>query len=225
MSIQDYFPDWRPGDPPPEGFFNQQDLLQIRRDWQRDLRRRRPRLIHALREDARLMEGWLYQLGPHRSPWQHVAAALKMCWEEEGMVAIAMYRIRMSLDRHHVPLIPTILQHLSTALFQVSIGRSVLIHEGVLFMHGQLVIHGNVEIGRGVRLAPWVTIGLVERSILGPTIDEGVFVGTGAKVLGPISVGAHANIAANAVVLTDVPAYATVAGAPARVVRMREPEA
>ena len=50
------------------------------------------------------------------------------------------------------------------------------------------------------------------------TLEENVFVGTGAKILGPVTIGANARIGANAVVLTDVPAGATAVGAPARVI-------
>ncbi len=221
MSIGDYFPDWKPGDPPPEGIFDERALRKIASDRDGDRRRKRPPFLRALMADARIMEGSLYHLGPRRSRWQHTVAAVKMCWQEEGLVAMLLYRLRVSLERYHVPLIPTMLHHASIALFQISIGRHVVIHEGVVFMHGQIVMAGEVEIGSGVRLAPWVTIGLAEGGIVGPTIGDGVFVGTGAKVLGPVHVGAHARIGANAVVLDDVPAHATVAGAPARVVRMR----
>ena len=75
-----------------------------------------------------------------------------------------------------------------------------------------------VEIQRGVRIMPGVTIG-VRDSLRGPTIERNVRIGSGAKVLGPITVGRRAHIGANAVVLDDVPAGATVAGVPARVIR------
>jgi serine O-acetyltransferase len=79
---------------------------------------------------------------------------------------------------------------------------------------------GIVRVGRGTMITPWVTLGLTT-SIVGPTIGHSVLIGTGAKVLGPIQIGKHARIGANAVVLTDVPPETTVAGAPAKVVRDR----
>ena len=65
-----------------------------------------------------------------------------------------------------------------------------------------------------------VAVGLDPR---GPVIGDRVFIGTGAKVLGAITVGDDARIGANAVVIEDVPAGATVVGAPARVVQTDPP--
>jgi serine O-acetyltransferase len=63
---------------------------------------------------------------------------------------------------------------------------------------------------------PWVTIGVQNLQQLGPTIGRDVVIGTGAKVLGPITVHRGAKVGANAVVVRNVPAYATVVGIPAR---------
>jgi serine O-acetyltransferase len=70
---------------------------------------------------------------------------------------------------------------------------------------------------------PWVTIGPSGGDSRGPVIERGVRIGTGAKVLGRITVHRDAKIGANAVVLEDVPVGATVAGVPARVVRRATP--
>jgi serine O-acetyltransferase len=76
---------------------------------------------------------------------------------------------------------------------------------------------------------PWVTIGLSGSrrwgfDARGPVIGDKVYIGTGAKVLGPITVGAGARIGANSVVMDDVPPGATVVGAPARIVRDEPPQ-
>jgi serine O-acetyltransferase len=78
-----------------------------------------------------------------------------------------------------------------------------------------VVIDGIVEIRSGVVIGPFVTIGLRKGDVGGPTIEEDVRIGTGAKVLGRIRVGAGASIAANAVVIEDVPAGARGVGAAA----------
>jgi serine O-acetyltransferase len=65
-------------------------------------------------------------------------------------------------------------------------------------------------------IGPFVTIGLRPGDIGGPVIEEEVKIGTGAKVLGKVRVGAGASIAANAVVVDDVAPGTTVVGAPAR---------
>jgi serine O-acetyltransferase len=79
-----------------------------------------------------------------------------------------------------------------------------------------VVLDGLVEIGEAVSIAPFVTVGLLAGNLTGPVIERGVLVGTGAKILGPVRVGAGAQIGANAVVLSDVPSGATAVGAPAR---------
>ena len=63
-----------------------------------------------------------------------------------------------------------------------------------------------------------MTIGLRAGDVRGPTIEADVSIGTGAKLIGPVRVGAGATIGANAVVVDDVPAGATVVGVPARAV-------
>lgn len=104
---------------------------------------------------------------------------------------------------------------------QVSIGPGVLIHPGVYLVHGQLVLDGLVEVESGAVLSPWVTIGLRGGNVQGPKIGMGVNVGTGAKIIGAITIGAEALIGANAVVIDDIPAGATAVGMPARVVESR----
>jgi serine O-acetyltransferase len=102
---------------------------------------------------------------------------------------------------------------------QVSIGDHVVVQPGIYLIHGQVVLDGLVEIGSGVTIAPWVTIGLRAGEVHGPTIEHGAQIGTGAKVIGPVRIGADARIGANAVVTDDVPAGATAVGAPAKAVQ------
>lgn len=87
------------------------------------------------------------------------------------------------------------------------------IEGGLLLPHPNgIVIHPSVEIGPNCLLFQQVTI--TANVILGAHVD----VGAGAKILGPLRIGEHARIGANAVVLHDVPAGATVVGIPGRVV-------
>ena len=97
------------------------------------------------------------------------------------------------------------------------IGRRLVIDHG-----SGIVIGETAEIGDDVLLYQGCTLGGTGKDTgkRHPTLGNHVLVGCGAKVLGPIHIGAHARIAAGAVVLQDVPAFATVAGVPAKIVRM-----
>lgn len=99
------------------------------------------------------------------------------------------------------------------------IGRRVFIDHGM-----GLVIGETAEVGNDVTLYHGVTLGGVSlnREKRHPTIGDGVVVGSGAQILGPITVGEKALIGANAVVLSDVPAGVTMVGIPARQVMPRD---
>lgn len=88
---------------------------------------------------------------------------------------------------------------------------------GLLIPHPNgIVIHSDVKIGPNCLILQQVTIGAIDDSGT-PRIAGHVDIGAGAKVLGPIEIGAHAKIGANAVVLSDVPAFKTAVGVPARI--------
>jgi serine O-acetyltransferase len=86
-----------------------------------------------------------------------------------------------------------------------------------------VVIGETAEIGDDVYIYHQVTLGgtSLSHGKRHPTISDGAILGAGAKILGPILVGANARVGANAVVLSDVPEGATVVGIPARVVERR----
>lgn len=141
----------------------------------------------------------------------------------QGWLAVFLYRAKRALRDAGVPVLPIACDLLNRALFSVSIGDAVEIGPGLMIPHGNVVIDGRVRIGRDCQINPWVTIGLSNSKKLGfsaqgPTIGDHVHIGTGAKLLGPITVGDYARIGANAVVVHDVPPNATVVGVPARVV-------
>jgi serine O-acetyltransferase len=103
--------------------------------------------------------------------------------------------------------------------YSVKIGRRVIIEH-----QGAIVIHGNSVIGDDCYIRQGVTLGnrYMDRPLEAPILGNGVNVGAGAKILGRVRIGDHATIGANAVVLRDVPAGATVVGIPARIVGTRE---
>jgi serine O-acetyltransferase len=141
----------------------------------------------------------------------------------ESWLAVWLYRMKMRLLARRILLLPGLCDLAARAIFRVQIGDRVEIDRGLMITHGNVVIDGQTRIGRNCQINPWVTIGLSNSkqlgfSVDGPTIGDYVHIGTGAKILGPITVGDYARIGANAVVVHDVPANATVVGAPARVV-------
>jgi serine O-acetyltransferase len=136
------------------------------------------------------------------------------------VLGVMLFRLKQSLRRSRVPVLPALCDRLAILFWDVNIGNHTEIGPGLYLPHGYVVIDGIVRIGRRCVIAPWVTIG-VNGSVAGPTIGDNVFIGTGAKVLGGVRIGNDVRIGANAVVLDDVPDGATVVGIPARIVSQR----
>ena len=194
------------------------DEDQNRREFTRMLRSRQPGFREAVSADARITARQRGERCEFRSGFDTVVHVVRLCWVSDAFLAHVLYRLRTTLARRRVPLLPRVLHRLSMALSQVVIGDPVLMHPGVYLIHGQVVVDGITEIGSGAVIGPWVTIGLQARNVLGPTIGCEVAVGTGAKVIGPLTVGDGATIGAGAVVVSDVGAGATVVGVPAKAV-------
>jgi serine O-acetyltransferase len=96
--------------------------------------------------------------------------------------------------------------------FSASIGRRVVFEH----QHG-IVVHGNTVIGDDCVIRQGVTLGIrrLDRLTDAPVLGRGVNVGAGAKILGHVMIGDHAEIGANAVVLHDVPPHTLAVGVPA----------
>ena len=136
-----------------------------------------------------------------------------------------LYRVREWARRRPSAFIPGLCDRLLEIVHGAHIGRDVTLGIGVYFPHGDAHIHGRTEIGDCVVVGVHTGIGLRgsffsrDMGTKGPTIGAYTRVGTGAKVLGNVTVGERAVIGAGAVVIRDVPEAATVVGVPARVVR------
>ncbi len=102
--------------------------------------------------------------------------------------------------------------------YTVKLGRRVIIEH-----QSGIVIHGDCTIGDDSIIRQGVTLGnrYLDRPLDAPILGKSVNVGAGAKIFGKVTIGNGANIGANAVVLSDVPAGATVVGIPAKVIKMR----
>lgn len=143
--------------------------------------------------------------------------------------SVVLFRMRVWAQERGIPLLPLIADVLNRFFFNVIIGDHVRIGPGLCIAHGNVVIDGGVTIGKNCSINPWVTIGLgtssrIGFSLDGPTIGDEVYIGTGAKILGPITIGDNAKIGANAVVIADVPANHTAVGVPARVFPSKPPK-
>jgi serine O-acetyltransferase len=112
------------------------------------------------------------------------------------------------LTRHRIPVI----RQVFTRFLGCEIG--VVLPESVFLPHPQgIVIHGKTRIGRDVVIGHQVTLGGRDVSLAAPNIEDGVYIGAGAKILGGVTVGRGATIGANAVITKNVPAGATAVGA------------
>ncbi|GMU58758.1 MAG: hypothetical protein AMXMBFR34_05210 [Myxococcaceae bacterium] len=130
---------------------------------------------------------------------------------------LVMNRLREAARRWHVPLVNTVLRNVQQIYAGVEIGKDVTLGQGVYFVHPVgVVIGGDARIGDRVRFYGSNTVGTAKDDGY-PVIEDDVWIGAGARVLGPIRVGARARIGANAVVLADVPADHVAVGIPAKV--------
>lgn len=108
----------------------------------------------------------------------------------------------------------------------ITINREVKLGEGFHIVHGwNIRIHPEVVIGERCGIMHDVTIGTVPDQTGAPKIGHDVFIGAGAKILGDITVGDNARVAANSLVIADVPPNTTAIGVPARILRYTGREA
>lgn len=177
-----------------------------------------PALRRALLADARMTAERRAEPFPTSSRWAMAREVVRLAVVTDAYLAQALYRAKVSLQVHRVPVLPRLLHRLAMMTGQVAIGDPVIVEAGVYLPHGQVVIDGITQIGSQTAISPWVTVGLLLGDVQGPTIGRNVRIGTGAKILGPVVVGDGARIGANAVVIEDVPAGATAVGVPARVI-------
>src|SRR5215211_6016710 len=182
----------------------------------REIRSGHPPLREALAADARVTARYRGERHEFHGGVDLAVQIVRLAWVSDAFLAQALYRAKARLQALGVPVLPRLAHRLSMALAQVSIGDPVVVHPGVYVVHGQVVVDGLVEIHREVAIFPFVTIGLRAGDVRGAVVERGASIGTGAKLIGPVRVGAGARVGANAVVVDDVPPGATVVGAPAR---------
>ncbi len=176
-----------------------------------------PRFRAAVVADARSACAYRGERHEFRSRLDALAQIVRLMCVTDAFLGQVLYRAKARLQAYRVPVLPRLAHHLAMATAQVCIGDLVVMQPGVFLTHGQVVIGSVVEIRRGAVIGPSVTIGTRNGNWDGPKVGAGAQIGAGAKLMGPVRVGDGARVEANAVVIADVPARATVSGIPGRV--------
>ncbi|MFL5908497.1 MAG: serine O-acetyltransferase [Solirubrobacterales bacterium] len=158
-----------------------------------------------------------------RDPAARGIGTLEILTGWAGVQALLAHRVAHALWEVEVPLIPRTIAYASRAVTGVEIHPAARIGTDFFIDHGSGVVIGETtEIGDRVTLYQGVTLGGTgfARGKRHPTLEDDVTVGSGAKLLGPVTVGRNAKVGANTVVIEDIPAHTTVVGNPGHPVRV-----
>ncbi len=185
-------------------------------DAMRALRQGHPPFLRAVWADARLTAELRFERSEFTSRIDGLLQILRLMWVSDAFAGQVFYRGKARLQQLGVPVLPRILHRLAMMHSQVCIGDPVIVEPGIYIAHGQVVVDGLTRVCTGTILFPWVTLGLKSGVLQGPTVLAHSSIGTGAKLIGPVTVGPHAVVGANSVVVDDVAEGVTVAGIPAR---------
>ena len=150
-------------------------------------------------------------------------SALEIVLTYNGFHALVLYRVAHFFHVRGFRLLARMISSVGRFFTGIEIHPGAKIGYGVFIDHGTGVVIGETtEIGNNVTIYQGATLGGTgkETGKRHPTLESGVMVSAGAKVLGPITIGRNAKIGAGSVVLHDVPANATVVGVPGVVVKL-----
>jgi serine O-acetyltransferase len=166
-------------------------------------------LIHSIRDQIISMK--------KRDPAARSFLEIILCYP--GLHALFFHRVAHVLWNYKLYLIARFVSHISRFLTAIEIHPAAKIGKRFFIDHGVGVVIGETaEVGDDVFIYHQVTLGATTSKKIKrhPTIGNGVIIGAGAKLLGPINVGKEAKIGANSVVVNDVPPGATMVGIPAK---------
>jgi serine O-acetyltransferase len=161
-----------------------------------------------------------------RDPAARSTLEVALCYP--GLHALWGHRAAHWLWRHHRTLAARVCAALTRMLTGVDIHPAALLGPGLFIDHAAGVVIGETaEVGTDVTIYHGVTLGgtSLDRGKRHPTIGDRVTIGAGAKILGPITIGAGSRIGANAVVVKAVPPDSVVVGIPGQVVHRSQPRA
>ncbi len=164
------------------------------------------RTIRLIMSDLRRKAAWTYE--------SETPGAMLKALATDGTPAMIVYRLMQSSRRHGLAPLEMVFNKVNSAGGCI-IGRGAEFGPGFVLVHSNgVVINGAVRGGENVLIEHQVTIGAEKRQ--SPVIGNGVFIGAGAKIVGPVTLGDNARVGANAVVTKDVAPNTTVVGVPAR---------
>jgi serine O-acetyltransferase len=155
----------------------------------------------------------------HKDPAAHTL--IEVLTSYPGIKAVLLYRISHFFHKLGMPFIPRYISGIARELTAIEIHPGAEIGSEFFIDHGAGVVIGETAIiGDNVTIYAGVVLGgtSLKQEKRHPTIGNNVVIGTGAKVLGPITVGDNVRIGANSVVINDVPAGSIVVGVPGRIV-------
>ena len=150
-------------------------------------------------------------------------SAIQILLLYNGLHAVFWYRIAHWLHLHHLCFTARLISQVTKFFTGIEIHPGATIGRRLVIDHGTgIVIGETAEVGDDCLLYQGVTLGGTGKDVgkRHPTLGNNVMVGSGAKVLGPFKVGNNVRIAANSVVLREVPDNATVVGVPGRIVKI-----
>ena len=154
-------------------------------------------------------------------------SSLEILLTYSGLKAVRSYRRAHWFYQHKWFTIARIISQRARHKTGIEIHPGAQIGKGLFIDHGMGVVIGETTIiGDNCLLYQGVTLGGTgkDKGKRHPTLGDNVMVGAGAKVLGPINIGSNVKVAANAVVLSDIPENCTAVGVPARIARRAGPK-
>ena len=170
--------------------------------------------MRLLREDLREKARWCYQ--------SDAPAAIVRTLATDGTSAMILYRLMQGARDVRLSPLEMVFNKLNSIVNGCVIGRGTDFGPGFVLVHAHgVVINGKVRGGANVHLEHEVTLGDSRQGDC-PVLGDNIYIGAGAKVIGPVSIGDGARVGANAVVVKDVAPDTTVVGIPARPVRRRD---
>lgn len=154
---------------------------------------------------------------------------LLMACANPRIMPVVLIRLAGFFHARHLGVFAKLCAMLNVFIFGIEVSPRVRIEGGLFLPHTVGTVIGASSIGSNCTIMQGVTLGAVASDLsftesARPVIGSEVIIGSGAKVLGGITVGDHARIGANAVVLCDVPAFAIAVGVPAKIIIKRTAE-